>query len=211
MATSKEKMEQGIVVIHNKEYKTVARRIDDFRKQYPNYSVTSNVLHADYDYVQVRAEIADENGRVIASGLAEEVRKASNINKTSALENAETSAVGRALAFLGLGGTEIASADEVAGAISQQKDNESVKYLMNHNDVLRDPVVLLTVAQMKESLSKNDYAYVAQVEEELENEQLSALWIAPSKGGIFTTEERTKLRSDEMNLARKSLAQGEQA
>ena len=42
------------------------------------------------------------------------------INKTSALENAETSAVGRALAFLGFAGTEIASADEVANAIKQQ-------------------------------------------------------------------------------------------
>ena len=49
---------------------------------------------------------------------AEENRSFGKINKTSALENAETSAVGRALAFLGLGGSEIASADEVSTAIA---------------------------------------------------------------------------------------------
>jgi hypothetical protein len=68
----------------------------------------------------------------------------------------------------------------------------------------------MAVAQMKESLASDDYGYVAQVEAELEQEELAALWVAPSKGGVFTTEERTKLRSDEMNSARKSLAQGGQ-
>jgi deoxycytidylate deaminase len=201
---------KGEVNIHGKIYLTVARRIDDFRKAHPDYSIVTHILHADYDYVQVRAEIANEQGRVIATGIAEEVRKASNINKTSAVENAETSAVGRALAFLGMGGTEIASANEVADAISQQKSDQASEYLMKHNEVLRDSTVLMAVAQMKESLASDDYGYVAQVEAELEQEELAALWVAPSKGGVFTTEERTKLRSDEMNSARKSLAQGGQ-
>ena len=207
---SKADASKGEVNIHGKVYLTVARRIDDFRKSYPDYSITSTVLHADQDYVQVRAEIANVEGRVVASGLAEEVRKASNINKTSALENAETSAVGRALAFFGMGGTEIASADEVAGAISQQKEDQASEYLMKHNDVLRDSQVLMAVAQMKESLASDDYAYVAQVEAELNREEMVALWVAPSKGGVFTTEERTKLRSDAMNQARKDQAQGGQ-
>lgn len=207
---SKADASKGEVNIHGKVYLTVARRIDDFRKAYPDYSITSTVLHADQDYVQVRAEIANVEGRVVASGLAEEVRKASNINKTSALENAETSAVGRALAFFGMGGTEIASADEVAGAISQQKEDQASEYLMKHNDVLRDSQVLMAVAQMKESLASDDYAYVAQVEAELDREEMVALWVAPSKGGVFTTEERTKLRSDAMNQARKDQAQGGQ-
>lgn len=207
---SKADASKGEVNIHGKVYLTVARRIDDFRKAYPDYSITSTVLHADQDYVQVRAEIANVEGRVVASGLAEEVRKASNINKTSALENAETSAVGRALAFFGMGGTEIASADEVAGAISQQKEDQASEYLMKHNDVLRDSQVLMAVAQMKESLASDDYVYVAQVEAELDREEMVALWVAPSKGGVFTTEERTKLRSDAMNQARKDQAQGGQ-
>lgn len=207
---SKADASKGEVNIHGKVYLTVARRIDDFRKAHPDYSITSTVLHADQDYVQVKAEIANVDGRVIASGLAEEVRKASNINKTSALENAETSAVGRALAFFGMGGTEIASADEVAGAISQQKEDQASEYLMKHNDVLRDSQVLMAVAQMKESLASDDYAYVAQVEAELDRDEMVALWVAPSKGGVFTTEERTKLRCDAMNQARKDQAQGGQ-
>ena len=70
----------------------------------------------------MKASISNEQGRLLATGFAEEVRAASKINRTSALENAETSAVGRALAALGLAGTEYASADEVANAITQQND-----------------------------------------------------------------------------------------
>lgn len=210
MSRGKADSSKGEVSIHGKVYLTVARRIDDFRKAHPNYSITSTVLHADHDYVQVRSEIANEEGRIVASGLAEEVRKASNINKTSALENAETSAVGRALAFFGMGGTEIASADEVAGAIGQQKEDQASDYLLKHNLILQDNLVLMAIAQIKEALAADDYGYAAQVEAELERDDIVALWVAPSKGGIFTTEERTKLKSDEMNSARKNQAQGEQ-
>jgi hypothetical protein len=76
--------------------------------------------------VVMLARIANEQGEVLATGHSEEYRHTSQINKTSALENAETSAIGRALAALGLGGTEFATADEVANAISQQQD-KSIK------------------------------------------------------------------------------------
>ena len=67
--------------------------------------------------VQVDAFI---DGKHIATGLAEESRTASRINQTSALENAETSAVGRALAMLGLTNDSIASAEEVSEALIKQ-------------------------------------------------------------------------------------------
>jgi len=111
----------GIVNIRGKEYQTVALRVHGFREAFPSYSLVTTILHRDLDCVVMLATIADESGRVIATGHAEEYRKASEINKTSALENAETSAIGRALAALGLGGTEFASADEVARAISWAK------------------------------------------------------------------------------------------
>jgi hypothetical protein len=76
----------------------------------------------DDDRVVVRAEIADSAGVTVATGHAEEKRSASQINQTSALENCESSAVGRALAFAGYGGSEIASADEVQNAIYQQEN-----------------------------------------------------------------------------------------
>lgn len=111
----------GVVNIHGKEYKTVAKRVDEFRKEYgTKLSILTNIVDRDEQTVVMRARILDENRHVIATGYAEENRAASQINKTSALENCETSAIGRALANFGLGGGEYASADEVANAIQQQ-------------------------------------------------------------------------------------------
>lgn len=108
----------GIVNIHGKEYQTVAYRVGKFREQYGNeMSLITEIVYADEKVVRMKATISNDKG-AIATGHAEEYRESSNINKTSALENAETSAIGRALAALGLGGTEFASADEVSRAIS---------------------------------------------------------------------------------------------
>jgi hypothetical protein len=68
----------------------------------------------------MQARIYNYEGKCITTGHAEEFRAASQINSTSALENAETSAIGRALAAAGWGGTEFASANEVQNAIHQQ-------------------------------------------------------------------------------------------
>ena len=111
----------GIVNIRGKEYTTVALRVHQFRAERPTLSLITEVLHRDVDCVVMRATISDEQGRVLATGHAEEYRKSSEINRTSALENCETSAIGRALAAYGFGGTEFASADEVARAISGSK------------------------------------------------------------------------------------------
>lgn len=112
---------QGVVNIRGKEYQTVALRVHTFRESFKNASLITEVLHRDLDCVVMKATVLDESGRVLATGHAEEYRKASDINRTSALENCETSAIGRALASLGIGGTEFASADEVARAISGAK------------------------------------------------------------------------------------------
>ena len=111
----------GVVTIHNREYQTVALRVKNFREKHPGFTLSTEIVSRDAEVVVMKALIADEKGRVIATGHAEEQRAASQINRTSALENAETSAIGRALAAFGLGGTEFASADEVANAIQQQK------------------------------------------------------------------------------------------
>ena len=113
--------DSGIVNIHGKEYQTVAYRVGKFREKFPDYRLITEVLHRDEACVVMLARIADQNGNVLATGHSEEYRNDGNINKTSALENSETSAIGRALAALGMGGTEFASADEVARAVSGQK------------------------------------------------------------------------------------------
>lgn len=121
------RLPDGIVNIRGKQYETVALRVHKFREAKPTLSLITEVLHRDVDCVVMKATISDEQGRVLATGHAEEYRKSSEINRTSALENCETSAIGRALAALGLGGTEFASADEVARAISGQKGEPSVR------------------------------------------------------------------------------------
>jgi hypothetical protein len=112
----------GKVNIRGKEYLTVAYSIKQFRVDHPDWQIHTDIIKMDDDRVVVRAEIADSAGVTVATGHAEEKRSASQINQTSALENCESSAVGRALAFAGYGGSEIASADEVQNAIYQQEN-----------------------------------------------------------------------------------------
>jgi len=120
-------MNDGTVNIHGKEYKTVALRIEEFRQAHPDWTINTVLVEADERIVVMRGEVIDADGRLIASGYAEENRTSSSINRTSALENCETSAVGRALAFFGLAGSEIASADEVANAIHHQGSGDSIQ------------------------------------------------------------------------------------
>jgi len=112
-------MTDGIVNIKGKEYQTVAYRVQTFREKYPEYGLRTTLLDASGEYVVMRAEIWNGD-YLLATGHAEEKRGSTQINRTSALENCETSAIGRALAAMGLGGTEFASANEVQNAVQQQ-------------------------------------------------------------------------------------------
>ena len=109
------------VNIKGKNYVEVHERLRYFRSKYPQYTIDSDVVEKTEDTILIKATILDENGRLIASGLAEERRGSSFINKTSYVENCETSAWGRALGNFGIGlDTSVASADEVANAIKNQ-------------------------------------------------------------------------------------------
>ena len=83
--------------------------------------------------------MAISNGNVLATGHASEKDGSSFINKTSALENAETSAVGRALGILGIGiDSSIASAEEVGNAVKNQTNNikETAKAIIDNGDFI---------------------------------------------------------------------------
>lgn len=111
------------VNIHGKTYVTVAERVNMFREGHPlseGWGIHSEVLKAE-NPVLVKAWITDPGGGVVAVGHAEEIRNSTTINRSSALENAETSALGRALAAAGFSGSEYASADELTNAIAKQK------------------------------------------------------------------------------------------
>ena len=116
---------KGIVSIHGKQYKTVVLRVNEFREScsiQDGWGVNTIIAYQDDAKVIMKAMIIDPDGRIVGSGHGEEFRAEGKINKTSAMENAETSAIGRALASIGLGGEEYASADEVLRAIGQQED-----------------------------------------------------------------------------------------
>lgn len=126
----------GIVNIRGKEYQTVALRVQKFREQHPDWSIITALVSRDSETVVMLASVINDQGRIIATGHAEEFRSASQINATSALENCETSAIGRALAAAGFGGTEFASANEVQNAIHQQSNPDKfIKMIEESNDV----------------------------------------------------------------------------
>ena len=205
-------MTDGVVKIHGREYKTVAKRVAEFKEQYPDWSIVTELVSANEETVVMKALVLDQDQRIRGTGYAEEKRSASKINQTSAMENAETSAIGRALASgCGLAGTEYASADEVANAIAQQhiaeQVNERVARLIAHNTAVRENWE--TVVYMKTAFRNQDALAFAEAWLELESDEVKeALYLAPTKGGVFTTEERAYLRSNEVNAARKEIING---
>jgi len=190
----------GVVEIHGKSYLTVARRIRDFRDEHPDYTISTKILSA-ADTVLMRTTISDETGRVLATGHAEEIRGSTNILKTSSVETCETSSCGRALSMLGYLGSEVAGAEEIANALEQQKEAEQVELLKKHNAYVREHIE--SIVAIKAYLLNDDYSSAYEAWEEVPADDRVALWIAPSKGGIFTTEERGKFKSDEWAAARK--------
>ena len=109
------------VDIKGKSYTQVSTRINIFRKYFPTASIETQITYNDDVRVIIQTKIS-LNDKVIATGYAEEVRGDGNyINQTSAVENCETSSIGRALSNLGLGGSEYASANELENALSQQE------------------------------------------------------------------------------------------
>ena len=93
--------DKGVTVdIHGKDYATVAPRVGIARQNLgAKLQIVTEVISANSDTVVMKAT-GLIGGNVVATGHAEEQRSASRINKTSAMENAETSAIGRMLAFL---------------------------------------------------------------------------------------------------------------
>lgn len=193
-----------VVNIKGKDYKLISARVIEFREAHPDWGMTSDVIHHDDERVIVKVCISDETGRVRGTGLAEEDRSASRINQTSAMENCETSAFGRALAAIGFGGdASYASAEEVANAINTQEQNGD---LLSHMTAVREN--WQSVSAIKEAIQNEDLSFACALYAELDHATQEALWKAPSKGGIFTTEERKYMRTDDWTAAMKEVING---
>jgi len=118
--------ELGTLDIKGKDYVLVNQRVIAFRKLYPGGSIRTKIEQLDDGMCVFRAEAYDDDDRLIATGHAYEKEGSTFINKTSYIENAETSAVGRCLGFIGIGiDDSIASAEEVQNAINNQPVDET--------------------------------------------------------------------------------------
>jgi len=193
------------VNIHGKEYKTVAERVAAFRAESADLTIETEIVLWEGDDVVVKASISN-NGKLIATGLAHEVRGSTNINKTSHVENCETSAIGRALAAFGLGGTEYASADEVANAIAQQNEAKAGIPQKEVYDLLAENTSTMliygeSIMAIKAAISMGDLSTASEEWFSLDNDVKARLWKAPSKGGPFTTREREIIHSTEFRTA----------
>lgn len=114
--------------IQGKEYAEVNQRIKAFRSICPCGSIATEMISCANGVCIFKASVHDENGRVLGTGTAYEKEGSSFINKTSYIENCETSAVGRALGMCGFGiDTSLCSADELQNAILNQGSQQNVQ------------------------------------------------------------------------------------
>ena len=108
--------------VKGKDYVEVNQRIKAFRSVCPNGAIVTELLSCENGVCIFRATVLDDEKRIIGTGTAYEKEGSTMINKTSYIENCETSAVGRALGMCGFGiDTSIASAEEVQTAILNQE------------------------------------------------------------------------------------------
>lgn len=169
--------------IRGKQYVEVNERIKFFRQEnkYEGWGVLTEFPIIDSEQCMCRCTIINADGNVVAQGHAHEERASSNINKTSYVENCETSAVGRALAMLGIGiDTSIASANEVEDAIAKQEaiaSNPQVQKLAKALDAPVENIMDKAVAFIKSSADKRKAfdSIVAKYGEQLTKKQQEGL------------------------------------
>ena len=111
--------------LHGKEYMTVAERINLLLSQGEVtrfYSLNTDIVEMNDAYCVIKATLT-LGPNLSFTGHAMEEKGNKGVNKTSHVENCETSAIGRALAAAGFHGSEYASADELVEALNKQSDN----------------------------------------------------------------------------------------
>lgn len=112
-----------------KQYTMVAQRIEAFRKAVgADAGIETDLIVDDGNRVLIKCSIKRSDGFTVATGYAEEIRNSTQINKDAAIENCETSAVGRALAALGLHGGEYASVQEI------EKHGRNIEHSANRTE-----------------------------------------------------------------------------
>jgi hypothetical protein len=137
--------------VKGRDYAEVNQRIKAFRSICPEGCIETNLISCENGVCVFSATVKDETGRVLGTGHAYEKENSSFINKTSYIENCETSAVGRALGMCGIGiDTSLASYEEVANAIEQQKEEPKEEKPTKENlETLKELAKQKSVAEEK--------------------------------------------------------------
>jgi len=166
--------------IRGKQYVEVNERIKFFRQEeeYKNWTISTEFTALDAEQCVCKAIVADTNQRVIATGHAHEERSASHINKTSYVENCETSAIGRALAMMGIGiDTSIASANEVNDAIAKQESTPTKKAAKTKKSADEPDLMSKAIGYIKSATDKRKAfdSVVAKYGEQLTEKQLEGI------------------------------------
>ena len=118
--------------VKGKMYMEVNQRIKAFRMLHPNGSIQTMIKSLENGICVMQAIVFDSEGKILGTGHAYEKEGSTFINKTSYIENCETSAVGRALGMCGIGiDTSVASYEEVSNAIAQQEDEKIKKTVID--------------------------------------------------------------------------------
>lgn len=155
--------------IKGKQYTEVNQRIKAFRMLFPTGTIKTELLADEDGRCIMRAEVYDGD-LLLATGTAYEREQSSYINKTSYIENCETSAVGRALGMLGLGiDASVASKEEVENAIQQQAAMEkppaghmkALRSLMDKKGVTEEQVLTRYELGSMDDITMETYRKIA--------------------------------------------------
>jgi hypothetical protein len=153
------------IKIKGRDYITVNERLKHFRLDdtYKGWNIIEDVAEINNNEIIVTVTIVDQDGQLRSKASSQEYRDSSMINKTSFLENAATSALGRALGYLGIGiDTSIASAEEMNQAVVRQ--NYITKQERNQPIKMRK----LTDDQLNKLLEEGTHKQAAKVIETFE-------------------------------------------
>ncbi len=164
--------------IKGKDYAEVNQRIKAYRMVYPEGTIATEMLFNDNGLCIIQARVYDEENHLLGTGHAYEKESSSFINKTSYIENCETSAVGRALGMCGFGiDTSVCSADELQNAKLNQEANKPI------TNAQVKTIVALAETKGSDLSDICDYFKVGKLEEMTAEDYGKCLNMLNAKGG----------------------------
>jgi hypothetical protein len=161
------------------------------------------IIHSDMESKQVAIEVSGSAGENTAWSIGE----AAPYNNKNAYPFAMAEKRAKDRVILKLAGIHgDAYSEEEADDFKESEESEAereVKKLIVHNEAWRNNEASIYFIKLYINMDEPKWENVAEAWGEISKEDQQALWIAPSKGGVFTTAERAALRSDECNAAMK--------